>query len=564
MVNAVTESKKASILAWGLFIITILVTDKIGTDTVNVGKMLALTITGFFLLPFIKLPSRSSLLKQNSWFIAIVVLLILIFISMLTSENSFERGLYGAFGRNTGFLSYLSLSLLFIAATQMHNQGSFIRIQKALLLAGLFNIIYCLLAKAGYDIFSWNNPYKAVLGTFGNPNFIGSFMGIVSGALFIQTLASPASKARRAITGFLFILSFVVIYLADATQGLLVAAFGISISLYFYLRLSTKKRIISRVYLLSILIAGLVALLGILQKGPLAPFLYKPSVSFRGDYWKAGISMGKSDYLNGLGIDSYGLYYRTFRSLKSTINPGIEITTDASHNVVIDIFAGAGVLALISYVFLTIFVAITALKYTKSLKSFDPVFFTIFIAWASYQLQSLISINQLGLAVWGWALGGALIGYTRLQKTEDTESVVNKASKKLKIKKVSQELMPASMLLKVVSSGLVGFLLALPPFVADAKMRHFLSGKGTTEGLFKLAESWPHDSIRFNKSIIVLAQNQKLEEAKSLAAFGTTIFPNDFASWSALFELSPDGSNEKLAYKKRLHKIDPYNPKYFD
>jgi hypothetical protein len=134
----------------------------------------------------------------------------------------------------------------------------------------------------------------------------------------------------------------------------------------------------------------------------------------------------------------------------------------------------------------------------------------------------------------------------------------------LKIKKVNQELMPASMLLKVVSSGLVGVLLALPPFVADAKMRQFLSGKGTTEGLFKLAESWPHDSIRFNKSIIVLAQNQKLEEAKSLAAFGTTIFPNDFASWSALFELSPDGSNEKLAYKKRLHKIDPYNPKYFD
>ena len=564
MAKTVTESKQASILAWGLFIITILVTDKIGTDTVNVGKMLALTITGFCLLPFIKLPSRSSLLRQNSWFIAIVVLVTLIFISMLTSENSFERGLYGAFGRNTGFLSYLSLSLLFIAATQLHSQVSFVRIQKALILAGFFNIIYCLLAKAGYDIFSWNNPYEAVLGTFGNPNFIGSFMGIISGALFIQTLASSGSKASRAITGFLFILSFVVIYLADATQGLLVAAFGISISLYFYLRLSTKKRVISRVYLLSILIAGLVALLGILQKGPLAPFLYKPSVSFRGDYWKAGIGMGKSHYLNGVGIDSYGLYYRTYRSLKSTINPGIETTTDASHNVFIDIFAGAGVLALAVYVFLKIFVAVTGLKYIKSLKSFDPVFFTIFIAWASYQLQSLISINQLGLAIWGWALGGALIGYTRLQISEISEVVVTKGSKKLKTMKVSQELMPASMLLKVVASGLIGILLALPPFVVDAKMRKFLSGKGTAEGLYKLAASWPHDSIRLNKSIINLAQNNELEKAKTLAAYGTTIFPNDFASWSALFELSPEGSNEKLAYKKRLHKIDPYNPKYID
>jgi hypothetical protein len=95
-------------------------------------------------------------------------------------------------------------------------------------------------------------------------------------------------------------------------------------------------------------------------------------------------------------------------------------------------------------------------------------------------------------------------------------------------------------------------------------MRQFLAGKGTTEGLYSLAKSWPRDSIRLNKSIVALAQNNRIEEAKLLAAFGTTVFPNDFASWSALYELSPADSNEKLAYKKRLHEIDPYNPKYFD
>ena len=564
MINTVTESKKTSILTWGLFFTTILVTDKIGTDVVNVGKMLALTITGFCLLPFIKIPSRSSLTKQNSWFIAIVVLLTLMFISMWTSENSFERGLYGAFGRNTGFLSYLSLSLLFIIATQMRNQDSFVRIQKALLLAGLFNIFYCLAAKAGYDIVSWSNPYQAVLGTFGNPNFIGSFMGIISGVLFIQALASGASKAYRMIAGILLIMSFIVIYFADATQGLLLAAFGISLSLYFYLRISISRIIISRTYLFVLVISALVILLGILQSGPLASYLYKPSVSFRGDYWEAGISMGTSHLLNGVGVDSYGLFYRTFRSLESTIYPGIETTTDAAHNVYIDIFAGAGVMALLAYVFLTIFIVVVSWKHIKGLKSFDPVFFTLLVAWSGYQLQSLISINQLGLAIWGWALGGALIGYTRLQKTEVNKSVVSKTSKRLKVKKTAEELLPASILIKVIISGLVGFMIALPPFVADAKMRQFLSGKGTAEGLYKLAESWPRDSIRFNKSIINLAENNELEKAKSLAAFGTTIFPNDFASWSALFELSPEGSDEKLAYKKRLHKIDPYNPKYFD
>ena len=82
---------------------------------------------------------------------------------------------------------------------------------------------------------------------------------------------------------------------------------------------------------------------------------------------------------------------------------------------------------------------------------------------------------------------------------------------------------------------------------------------------FKTTPISPQDIIFYIFSYLNKHQGyQKLEEAKSLAAFGTTIFPNDFASWSALFELSPDGSNEKLAYKKRLHKIDPYNPKYFD
>jgi len=34
----------------------------------------------------------------------------------------------------------------------------------------------------------------------------------------------------------------------------------------------------------------------------------------------------------------------------------------------------------------------------------------IFAAWVSYQVQSLISIDNLGIAVWGYILGGALVG----------------------------------------------------------------------------------------------------------------------------------------------------------
>lgn len=564
MGNSVIESKKASILAWGALLVTVLVTDRIGTDPVNVGKMLLLSVVGFSLIPFISPPKWRSLLRENSWLLAIAFLLALMFSSMLISDNSFERGLYGAFGRNTGLLSFFSLSMMFIVGAQLKSKESFRLIQKALLAAGIFNLLYCISSAAGFEIYSWSNPYNAVLGTFGNPNFIGSFMGIVSGVLFAQLISPAHSLSARISLGVLWVLSFVVIYLADALQGLLVAIFGISLTVYLYLRTKFQKSLIPNFYFISILTLGIVAILGILQKGPLSSLLYKPSISFRGEYWKAGISMGQSNPIFGVGVDSYGIYYRTFRSLRSTIYPGVDTTTDASHNVFIDVFAGSGLLALAAYLFINFFVLIQALKHIKKLTHFDPLFVTLFIAWAGHQLQSVISINQLGLAVWGWTLGGAIIGYTRLQSSENESEikvVPNKGKKKVK---KEAELLPPATLIKVIAAGVAGLLISLPPFVADAKMRQFLAGKGTTEGLYSLAKSWPRDSIRLNKSIVALAQNNRIEEAKLLAAFGTTVFPNDFASWSALYELSPADSNEKLAYKKRLHEIDPYNPKYFD
>jgi O-antigen ligase len=564
MNKSLMEQKKASILAWGVLLVTLLVTDRIGTDPVNVGKMLLLSVIGLSLVPFLRIPSLKSFLRENSWLLAILCLLIFMFVSMLVSKNSFERGLYGAFGRNTGFLSFLTLALFFIAAAQLRSRDSFRLIQRSLILAGLFNALYCIFAALGFDIFTWANPYDAVLGTFGNPNFIGSFMGIFSGVLFIQVISNSYSRKLRFSFLVLWLLTFVVIYFADALQGLLVAAFGISFSLYLYLRVRFTIPHISRIYLLSLLLLGLVAILGILQKGPLSSLLYKPSVSFRGDYWKTGISMGQANPFFGLGVDSYGTYFRTFRPMKSVVSPGVDVTTDAAHNVFIDIFAGSGFFALLAYMFLNLFVLIQALRFIKNAKIFDPLFVTLFIAWSGYQLQSLISINQLGLAVWGWTLGGALIGYTRLQLALD-ETVTKSGPKKgAKRDKNEQELLPASTLIKVISGGIVGLLIALPPFVADAKMRQFVAGKGSYEGLYKLAESWPRDTIRLNKSIVLFVQNNRLEDAKRLAAQGITAFPNDFASWSALYELSPADSEERLAYKKRLHEIDPHNPKYFD
>jgi hypothetical protein len=46
-----------------------------------------------------------------------------------------------------------------------------------------------------------------------------------------------------------------------------------------------------------------------------------------------------------------------------------------------------------------------------------------FTAWTCYQVQSLISINQVGLALWGWILTGALIAYEEQPETSQVENL---------------------------------------------------------------------------------------------------------------------------------------------
>ena len=52
----------------------------------------------------------------------------------------------------------------------------------------------------------------------------------------------------------------------------------------------------------------------------------------------------------------------------------------------------------------------------------------IFSAWVGFQAQSIISINNLGLAVWGWTLGGLIIGLER--SIPENLSLANRPHKK--------------------------------------------------------------------------------------------------------------------------------------
>ena len=157
------EERVGFILAWGALAVTVLVADRISSDPINVSKMFLLSIIGFSLLPILFM-QRNQLLQDSR----VIVLTSLGFItvatvSMFTSENPIERGLYGAYGRNTGILAYTALIIIFLASTLMSQERGFQRVMKVFVFAAVVNVILSLLAASGNDIFAWDNPYNAPL-----------------------------------------------------------------------------------------------------------------------------------------------------------------------------------------------------------------------------------------------------------------------------------------------------------------------------------------------------------------------------------------------------------------
>lgn len=566
MLKEEVEDRVASLLALGAVLITVLVTDRISTDPANVGKMLALSGLSWCCL-FMVIPElKMFFIRHKILGLAIVGFNFSLVVSMFVSSNSFERGLYGIFGRNTGVVTYFSLSCVFLASSLLRKRSSLKKIMNALFFAGVINVILCLFEAIGMSPFRWNNPFSGVIGTLGNPNFLGSFMGIFFASLVALLISRDYSRPIKLIQLLLLLLTCVVIYKSHALQGVLVAGFGSSVVIFLYLRSVEKFRGIFVTYSVTLLAGIAIVIAGILQMGPLRSLLYKGSVSARGEYWQAGASMGMEQPITGVGIDSYGTYYRAFRAQSATVFPGPETVTDAAHNIFIDIFAGTGFPGLALYLAINLVIANVAVKTILGNKKFDSIFAVMLVGWVGYQLQSIVSINQIGLAVWGWLFGGCILAYagmnnTTEDRTETDQVVISK--KKSRRGSPEQKSIPAGTLLASIAGGLLGAGLSLPPFLADVQMRGIQTGGGDKSKAVALAKQWPLDTVRMNRIVVLLANSGMLEQSADVAAFATIAFPDDFAAWYSLYQLSSEGSPQKNAYKVKLHELDPYNSKFF-
>jgi hypothetical protein len=277
-------------------------------------------------------------------------------------------------------------------------------------------------------------------------------------------------------------------------------------------------------------------------------------VIFRGDYWQAGWKMTIENPIFGVGLDSYGDWYRRSRSIEATLRRGPEIVTNAAHNVYLDMSAFGGFPLLVAYSSLMIVVAISSWKVIKRAKEFNAPFAGLVGAWLAFQAQSIISINQIGLAIWGWVLSGLIVGYEI--KTRDLELVVAKKSTN---KSPAKRLQTSPGTSIALFAGLsLGVLAGMSPYMASAKYKGALE-TGDPTIIQDAAYIWPLEPTRISQVAATLNDNNLGAQGLEVALFGVKEFADTYGAWVTLYEMKEASAEQKAQALKQMKRLDPLN-----
>jgi hypothetical protein len=531
------------------------------TDPVNVTKLFVLG--GFAFAAVASIIGKNFFSRFSDRKIGYAACLLFLAASLgvlLASTAPFSQSFYGAYGRNNGFLLYFLLILIFVASLSIGDNQQFKKYLSAMWFAGIVNVLYAVWVLAFGDFIGWNNPYGNLLGTLGNPNFIGSFFGMFSG-LLIVTILSPTStfKIRALAVGFLPLL-LLGIQQSHAVQGRVLFVASAAVVLFYYLYANTKRNYLTVAYLFSLLPVSFLALMGTLQIGPLKSFLYKTSVSLRGEYWYSAWQTGINHPFFGVGFDSFGDWYRRSRRESAMILPGPETVTNAAHNVYLDMFAFGGTALFATYIFINIVVVISIVRFTVRFRKFDPVFVSLVAVWLSYQLQSVISINQIGLAIWGWALGGTLIAYEK----NASKKVDDKSTDSSQIRRQSSRGNQTVIQYGGIFAGcgaVIGLIISAPPLSADVKWRsaQLSQDANVYEQTLKPSFMNPMTSIKIDATVDTFQINGLNDLAHKYALVAIEFNPDSFNAWRNLYVIPSSSAEEKNLALANLKRLDPLN-----
>lgn len=411
-------------IKWAFFtasLITLFINPKLA-DPFNAPKLYLLICTTIILLSYLIFYGKSLVKSRDNVAILVIMFICAMGIGVLFTDIKYQA-IFGDSLRQTGFIAYFGFAIYLLTIYKFFRIEAKHYFYISIGTLGIILTVYGLLQYTGNDPFPWINQYNPIISTLGNPNYTAALMAILA-TLTFSFIHDTQLKIWQKIFFILITLGLMLtIYLSDARQGVLSLVIGLG--LFISLKVLKHNIILGSITLVGLFSVSMIAVAGILQKGPFEKFLYKDSVSLRGHYWRAGLKMFRENIYYGVGIDSYGNYFKLYRDSSFPVRYGYDLTSNNAHNVPIQMFATGGIFAGLSYLAIIFFIIY---KFIKNFKKLDGtalnLFCGVFAAWLAFQSQSIVSIDNIGLTIWGWILGGLILALSKIEQSDSQESFI--------------------------------------------------------------------------------------------------------------------------------------------
>ena len=531
----------------GSVFVTLAATPWINSDALIIPKIIALVALAAYFLPSL-IGNYKTLFNENKSKILIFISMLFIaqmLVAILMSDAPWEQQFFGRTGRGLGFLTYFTMLIVMIYVAKIIKFSDLNKISLGLLISCSLSSAYSIFQFFGIDFSDWRTATNGIIGTIGNPNFQSSFAAIA----FIPSITYLWSRKNRLIlVPIILIILLFTLYICESTQGYIALFTSIMIFVLIYLWY-TSRRLIFSVAFLSTFIAGLTAIAGMLNKGPLSNYLYKVSVQSRGEMWETATTMVRNNPVFGVGLDSLGDYSLAYRSEK-TAN-GIAEYIDNCHNFLLQFAATGGIFLALTYMGIMLLTFYSFFAIQKRIGKFDMNLSALFAAWVSFQLQSIISPAAIPTLLWNFIICGAIVGlsgnfHSDENSNKNANTIGMKSLESTKIRTLS------------IFSLLVSLTITYPLFNADKLARQADINKDALLAV-KASKMYPESVIIYSRLGIALYESGLYDLSLDIARSAVKFNPNSYQTW-ILVLVNPNAAiEERLKAKEELMRIDPFN-----
>ena len=449
--------------------------------------------------------------------------------------------LFGVFGRFTGLITYLCLFLCSVYAFQRSSKQLTKMIPNGLILVGAIEIAYVEIQIIGADPVNWSNKNEWIVGTMGNPDYLSAFLAFILIASVTQILSQKSLKNKLFLL-ILFVLGLHCLVEVGATQGFVILFASLSIMFLIVLLRSQVLIIYKLISILIFLSLSTLILAATLNTGPFRSFIYESSISRRGQLWSIALRMIRNSPIFGYGMDSYSHEYRVFRSPEIVETTGFNRVSNSSHNIFLDLGVNAGIPLILLYSIFVIFTAVLTLKTLIKSKQLDSTLLTLFGIWLAFIFQSFISVNVIGLSIWGFIVSGTLLGYTVQAKPFNHSGAFKKSSFQIK----AATLITSAFL--IISGSSI--------FIKDIIWSDAIS-KMDVDKILTTTKSWPQDSSQIDATTDFLVKAKKLSAANELSEYAIMFDDENYYFWENRLNLVNNSSDSERVILSKIRKLEP-------